>query len=323
MICTLLATVSCKAQPEKPTIVPTSINRFDIALYSLLEADDADRRESLRTNYGDMLNVLGKAVLNIQFPVEETDTLIDRLLSYYSEPTLKSLYHDAITAYDTIADIESELSLGLARLKTQLPTVLTPRIYMHVSGFGQNVLTADNLLSISIDKYMGKSYPLYRHFFSSWQAERMHRGMIVADYLSGWLMSEFPFTGKESVLLERMIYEGKIKYIISLALPDLLPETLLGYSSAGYTWCRKNERMIWKTIIERQHLYTPDIGTTNLYFAHISSSFIADNVPGSLGSWIGLQIIRRYMKETKSTPWMLMNNTDAQDILARSKYKPS
>ena len=80
---------------------------------------------------------------------------------------------------------------------------------MHVSGFNQNVLVGDSLLSLSIDKYMGKDYPLYQDFFYDSQKLKMQRGLVVPDYLAGWLMSEYPFAGKENVLLDRMIYEEK------------------------------------------------------------------------------------------------------------------
>ena len=86
---------------------------------------------------------------------------------------------------------------------------------------------------------------------------------IVPDYLAGWLMSEYPFEGKENVLLDRMIYEGKIKYLIHQAFPELKPEVLMGYTETSYNWCKENESNLWKAIIERKHLYTPDLMTTN------------------------------------------------------------
>lgn len=73
-----------------------------------------------------------------------------------------------------------------------------PAIYMHVSGFNQNVLVGDSLLSLSIDKYMGKDYPLYQDFFYDSQKLKMQRGLVVPDYLAGWLMSEYPSQEKRT-----------------------------------------------------------------------------------------------------------------------------
>ncbi len=135
-------------------------------------------------------------------------------------------------------------------------------------------------------------------------------------------MSEFPFTGRENVLLDRMIYEGKIRYVVSLLLPEAEEGRLLGYSPESAEWCARNEALVWTAIIERRHLYTPDAAATNLYFSPSPSLFISDNSPGNLGVWMGLQIVKGFAKETATTPAMIMNNTDAQDILSKSKYKP-
>ena len=197
-----------------------------------------------------------------------------------------------------------------------------PAIYMHVSGFNQNVLVGDSLLSLSIDKYMGKDYPLYQDFFYDSQKLKMQRGLVVPDYLAGWLMSEYPFAGKENVLLDRMIYEGKIKYLLSQALGVPDAAELMGYTEQAYNWCKDNEGTIWKAIIERKHLYTPDQLTTSQYFEDTPAIFPENDAPGNIGTWIGWQIINQYMKETGSTPEALMQTNDAQEILTASKYKP-
>ncbi len=93
-----------------------------------------------------------------------------------------------------------------------------PALYMHVSGFNQNVLVGDSLLSLSIDKYMGEDYPLYQDFSMTINAVRCNPSHVVPDYIAGWLMSEYPFNGNENVLLDRMIYEGKIKYLVFISI---------------------------------------------------------------------------------------------------------
>lgn len=299
---------------------PVPIHRFDQALFRLIDTQDTTLMPALLTDYPQMLDVLGKGILNIQTP--EAPEFFPKLLNFYSEPTLKGLYKDALAQYDTIADIRQKLGEGFAYLQTHFPTMQIPAVYMHVSGFNQNVLVGDSLLSISIDKYLGKDYPLYQDFFYEYQQRKMQRSHVVPDYLAGWLLSEYPFTGKENVLLDRMIYEGKIKYLVSEALSDLSPAALMGYTDEEYDWCKENEKRIWKAIVERKHLYTPDQITTAKYFEDTPCSFLANEAPGNLGSWIGWQIIERYIKETGSTPEALMQNLDAQDILTRSKYRP-
>ena len=300
--------------------IPVAINRFDKELFHTIEAGDTAALLALEPRYAEMLDILGKAVLNVRDP--QMPGFAGKAIRFYSEPTLKGLYRDAIARYDSIADIERALGQGFAYLKRAFPAMQIPAVYMHVSGFNQNVLVGDSLLSISIDKYLGEDYPLYQDFFYEPQRRKMCRGLVAPDYLSGWLMSEYPFNGKESVLLERMVYEGKIKYIVSRALDEPDPARLMGYTPEAIAWCERNEGEIWKAIIERKQLYTPDRLTTDLYFEETPSVFQENGAPGNIGTWIGWRIVERYMKETGATPEALMAENDAQAILAASKYKP-
>lgn len=314
-----LAMSGCNLQ-ARPSGEPIVIQRFDEELLKLIATNDSSRQIALQHKYPLMLELVGKAILNIQSP--DQPGFFDRLINFYSEPTLNRLYRDAIAKYTETDDIAQELGNGFAYLSENLPARAIPVVYMHVSGLNQNVLVGDNILSVSIDKYMGADYPLYQDFFYPYQLRKMCPAYIVPDYLTGWLMSEFPFTGKENILLDRMIYEGKIKYLVSQALPDRTPAQLLGYTEEEYAWIKKNESAVWKTIIERKHLYTPDHITTTRYFEEMPSQFIADEAPGNLGSYIGWQIVERYMKETKISPNELMQENKTQDMLKESKYKP-
>jgi uncharacterized protein YjaZ len=314
----LISFEGCKGQTQAE---PTKISRFDKALFKLIDGNnDTAIQGQLLCDYPPMLEVVGKGVLNM--PKPEAAGFFDKLINFYSEPTLKNLYRDALALYDSIPLVEQDLGNGFAYLKSSFPNMPVPAVYMHVSGLNQNVLVDKNLLSISIDKYMGKDYPLYRAYFSEAEREKMQPALIVPDYLSGWLLTEFPFTGKEAVLLERMIYEGKIRHLVAAALPNVSPNVLMGYSESAYNWCKAHEGELWKAIIDRKHLYTPDRVTTARYFESTPASFLAPEAPANLGTWIGWQIVQKYVLETGATPADLMQNTNAQEILSKSKYKP-
>ncbi len=302
------------------TASPIKINRFDKSLFELINKPDSTGFERLKEEYPAMVDLTGKAILNMQ----STDMpgFYEKITAYYSEPTLYKLYQDAIGQYDDITSIEDDLGNAFAWVKTSFPDINIPNVYLHVSGLNQNILVADSLISLSIDKYMGTDYPLYTEFFYEKQRRKMSSEFIVPDYVAGLLMSEFPFSGKENVLLERMVYEGKIKYLINKALPNISPAQLLGYTENEYNWCKKNEEQIWKAIVERKHLYTPDQTTTSRYFDDMSGNVLSDEIPGNIGAFIGWQIIDRYMNESNATAETLMRNNDAQAILAASKYKP-
>lgn len=299
---------------------PVSIERFDQKLFAYIESGDSTEKDALLRDYPVMLDLIGKGILNIKSV--DIPGFFEKLTAYYSNPELKEIYRDALSKFEDVTSIEKQLGQGFSYLTECFSEMRVPHIYMHVSGLNQNVLTGENTLSISIDKYLGYDYPLYEEFFYDYQRIKMQPEYIVPDYLTGWLMSEYPFTGKENVLLERMVYTGKIKYLVSQAYPEISPAQLMGYTDEQYQFMEANESIIWKTIIERKHLYTPDHLTTGQYFEEQGARFISDDTPGNIGTFIGWQIVERYMKETKNTPEQLMQNKNAQEILSLSRYKP-
>ncbi len=300
---------------------PVVIHRFDKELLQRLEQGDSIAKDSsFAGQYSLLLQLLEQSL----FKAGGRDSAgsYARLASYYSEPHLHGLYREAVEKFADVSSIEKALGAAFAYLKAEWPALQVPAVYMHVSGLNQNVLVGDSLLSLSIDKYLGSAYPLYQEFFYDYQLRKMKPDYVAPDYLRAWLLSEFPFEGKETVLLERMIYEGKIIYLLQQALPETSPDVLFGYAPAESEWCTKNERALWRTILERKQLYTPDLLTTAKYFEEAPARFLSEDAPGNLGRWLGWRIVSLYMERTGAAPSALMANADAQDILAKSRYKP-
>jgi len=301
------------------------INRFDSVLFKWIESDDHTILADIESKHPLMLEILGKTLFQTDI-ADDTSAFFDNLINYYSEPTLKSLYKDAITFYSSgspaIIQVEKDISYSFEQIKKHFPSMKIPTVFMHVSGLRQNIIVADSTLSCSIDKYLGYDYPLYEDYFFDYQRKSMIPERVAKDYVSAWLKSDYPYYGKDNVLLERMIYEGKIIYILKQTGNNYTFQNIMSLTDNEYKWCVDYESTLWATIIERKHLYTPDIATTIKYFQPSPSLFISENAPGNLGSFIGYRIIERYMKQTKSTFEELMNNQDAQEILKKSKYKP-
>lgn len=316
-----LSLTSCIGQQVAESYVqisPVQIHRFDKALYQLITSTDTALEAELVREYPQMLDILGKGVLNLRSL--DTEGFFSKLRAYYGEPTLNKLYQDALHYYEDIDEIEEKLSAAFTFLRNELPDFPIPAIYMHVSGLNQNVLVGDSLLSLSIDKYLGAGYPLYQDYFYAPQRIHMTSQHVVPDYLIGWLMAEFPFEGNERVLLDRMVYEGKLRYVVCRALNQPLSAPMLFIPEVEH-WCETHEAEMWRQIIERKQLYTPDQLTTDSYFDEMISPFSRSDAPGSVGVWIGFRIVKRYMEES-GVSLREMLTTDAQTILTAAKYRP-
>ncbi|MCC8146517.1 MAG: gliding motility protein GldB, partial [Bacteroidales bacterium] len=295
------------------------IVRFDKELYRYL----TDKSNSgFLSDHQTFLKEYGEKVIYIGGP----DSLGFQtcLEKFFSEPTLMSLYKDEQTKFSDIEVINQELAIGLSLFLTNFQEVKKPQIYMHVSGLNQNVIVTDEILSISADKYLGLDYPLYQEFFYEYQRQLMTPDRMVPDYLLGFMMANLPFEGNDEVLLDCILYEGKLRYILSRLLPERNVWEYVGYNKEQYEWCIMHESRIWKSILENQHLFTPDYKTTQQYLREAPyTALLPSDSPGRVGVWVGYQIINAYMKQYPSTSLVqLMQQVNYQELLKLSKYKP-
>jgi hypothetical protein len=247
----------------------------------------------------------------------------ERLEAFFSDSTLMELYRDEIQTFSDISSMEKEISFGFEVLQSEFDSIHIPQLYMHVSGLNRNLIVTDDFISLSADKYLGSIYKLYGDFFYDYQRQNMNPGKIVPDYLLGFLLTNFPFQGKKDVLLDRMLYEGKIRYVLSLLLPAYSDAEIIGYTDKQESWCRENESGIWKTMLQQKHLYTPDHIIVQKYMEDAPfTSFLSDRSPGRTGIWTGYRIIQSYMKHnSRISLQKLMQQTNCQEILRDSKYK--
>jgi len=307
---------SCSKNAAEPQI---EIIRFDSELYSYLTENKPD---SDLDKFGDILPVFGQNEIHIGTP--DSAGFYGRLRTFFSEPTLMGLYSDEQAKFTDIEPITKELSYGLNLFLKEFPEIARPKVYMHVSGLNRNVIVTDEILSISADKYLGADYPLYERFFYDYQRRLMTPERIVPDYLLGFMMANLKFEGKDDVLLDNMLYEGKLRYILSQLLPKRKEYEFVAYSPEQYEWCRTNEKMIWKTILENQYLFMSNYLITSQFIndAQYTASLPVES-PGRVGVWLGYQIVKSYMKQFPETTFaQLIQMSDSQEFLKLAKYMP-
>jgi hypothetical protein len=295
------------------------ISRFDCDLYSYLINNDSIDRLNKNLLF---LDLFGQKIIRIG--TSDSSGFYLRLKNYFSESTLLKLYRDEQEKLADISGINKELAYGMERLLQHFPALKCPGIYMHVSGFNQNIILTDSILSLSADKYLGADYPLYQNYFNDYQRQLMTPERIVPDYLLGFMMGNFPFKGNSEILLDKMLYEGKLRYILSCLIPHREIWEYTAYTEEQYKWCKNYESKIWTLILENKHLFTPNVQVTEQYINPAPhTAFLPMESPGRVGVWLGFQIIRSYMKKNPHISLQeLMEMSDYRELLKTSVYKP-
>lgn len=310
-ICVVLSTSTLYSQTVK-------VLRLDKDLYNYINTPTKDLEKKIIDNHLNLVTALSQTINS-----KQGATPLEALQNYFSHPLLKSIYTDVIHKYDNLSTYESELASMLAIAKLELKTSTTPHFAVHVSGFKENSIYIHNTISLSLDKYMGKEYAPYRGYFKAYQLQQMQPQMIVRDFAKAWLMADYIKTeSTQGDLLSEIIEQGKLLYTLSVLLPKYTELDLLGYTDSNYNWCINNEKKIWESIVKKNHLYSTDKHIVFSYFEEKpnSTGFKAES-PGQLGSWVGLQIVKKYANEKKQSVVDLIK-TDYKTILKESKYRP-
>lgn len=297
----------------------TSILRLDKDLFEYINNPSTEKEQQLSNKYPVLLPALAQTISN----TSDQSNLLKNLKDYFSHPMLMQIYRDAINQYKDLSLYEEELGKMAQNVNTEFGTTKQPVFSVHVSGFKENSIYVSNTISLSIDKYLGSEYPAYKGFFSPSQKQQMKSQFIIRDFTKAWLMADFIKTEVNSGnLLYEMIEQGKLLYTLKKLLPDYSEQDIIGFSDGENEWCVNNHKSIWDTIIKKNALYSTDIQIINSFFSlSTDTKPMIKNAPKNTGSWIGYQIVKKYMEENNTSLKSLLS-TDEKTILKQSKYKP-
>ncbi|MBU0763540.1 MAG: hypothetical protein KJ607_01755, partial [Bacteroidetes bacterium] len=235
------------------------------------------------------------------------------------------LYRTCSQEFGDFSSIADMLSEAFGYYRYYFPDSQVPEVYTHISGFNQSVVVAENILSISIDRYLGADSKYYaRMNIPVYLRKRMIREHIPYDCMYAWAYSEFSADMTSENLAANMICQGKMMYFLDAVFPGSPDSLKIGFTANEIEWCERNEDNMWLYLVENKLLFTEDYKEIKRYIddAPFTATFSQDS-PGRAGIWIGWQIVRSYMKShPEITVTGLMNEQDYQKILNGSGYNP-
>lgn len=200
---------------------------------SNMKVERYDRLESRYVITGDFSAL---QQMNTEYPIE-TRTLVEKMLGigevsdhdiserflrFYQDSTLQALVSDAESEYASMDDINIGLRKAFGKLKEWLPDLPLPRVYAQIGALDQSIVVGDRTIGISLDKYMGAKYPIYKKFnYTNEQLETMGRDNIVPDCVSFYLLSLYPMDNYDSrSQLEKDLHMGKVMWVVNCAMDE-------------------------------------------------------------------------------------------------------
>jgi len=200
-----------------------------------------------------------------------------------------------------------------------------PKIITLISDldYESKVIYSDSLLFVSLDMYLGKEQPIYLDF-PAYISQNFDKSQLVVD-IANEIGKKYFISSRKRQFLDIIVDQGKRMFLIESYLPEYSKASLIGYTHESFEWAEANESQIWKFFIENELLYSsdPNLRTRFIDKAPFSKFFIDidKESPGSIGVWLGWQIVTSYMNNNNVTLQQLLQ-LNADEIFKNSKYKP-
>jgi hypothetical protein len=299
------------------------IHRFDKDLNAVDPLHVKEGLDGLNRKYGSAyLNLYFSKIM--QLNSGDNGQLMQMATLFLKDTTVRSVFRESLRQYADISDIQKKVTNAFKRIHHFFPEKKIPQLYLHVSMFNQSLVVDENIISLSIDNYLGDKYYGYKKAdVYDYLLYNMRREKVAPDFVTAFLMTEFaqPYTDK---FLDNMLFRGKVMFLLSVLMPDEQPEVLMGYTRAQMEWCKDNEKSMWLNIMDKRQLFSNDPMLSTTYFNDAPfTSAVSRESPGRVGIWIGWQVIKQYMEHhSKMTLSELMANTNYQQIMEQSSYKP-
>ncbi len=303
--------------------VEITFKRLDQDLFSLNPAAGQTNTAELYNEYGQFLVDYSEGVLRIGSP--ESESYSYAVAQFITDENMKSLYRDVQDEFNDVSIIENELTDAFKFYRHHFPDSTIPDVVFNISALNYAVVATQTTLAIGLDMFLGADYPVYPLVgLPKYMYTNMKPNQVVPQAMKGWVQSMYETDALRNNLLEHMIFEGKLLYAMDALLRETEDSLKVGFSPEEMAWCKEYESRIWAHLVDQELLYTTEYMDINKWINQ--APFVAGipkNSPGRLGQWVGWQIVRFYMKNNPQIPITeLMTNQNAQEILAKSKYKP-
>jgi hypothetical protein len=326
---TLILFISCndnnplKVDVSDVPVPPLTIKRLEQDLFNMDTTNVPEATKKLQAKYGSFYSVFVTGILN-NGELRDSGYVL-RIKRFITERDMRKTYEDCQKMYPDLNELTAGFSDAFQHFSYHFPAKKIPHVVTMMSGYNYAIYPIDSTLAIGLEMYLGSNndfykmtgYPRYRTLF-------MNKEDILPDAVTGWMIGEFPYMMNKNDFLSQIIYMGKILYATDALLPDVDDTLKIRYTQPQLEYCLQNEFNVWSYFAAQKIIYTTDQAEIMKFTSEgpFTAALSKESAP-RIGYWIGWRIVRQYMRNNpKITLEQLMKETDAQQILLKSKYKP-
>jgi hypothetical protein len=326
----MVALSACHSGRKAPDVshIPMQVDlrRFDTAWMALDTADVLRGLAALHERYPVFLPVYLEDILNYGPYSDTSRALAAEVRAFVSARDVRLLQDTVEAHFPDLKGVREELRQGFRYIKYYIPSFRPPRVVTFISGLANyGAVTADSVLGIGLDMFLGKDFVPYTKVsdpYPSYMLYRFSPAFIAADCFKVIEQQLFPVP-QAGTLLDLMVAYGRQLYFLDQVMPGAPDSVKIGYTAAQLRWCHDNEQYIWQYLVQNNLLYIHDMQRIMHYIGPGPSTRGMPEVsPGDIGSWVGWQIVRRYMDTHPSETLGGLMRLPAQEVLSGAHYNP-
>lgn len=288
---------------------PVEIRRLDLALQTDIMPEDPTLRSAAAT----------------LFSLSGYGPLTDSALHAYNRNPAIRLHDRAMdSVWHDMQPLENNLGRMRFSFEKLFPDKRFPAVFTIVSPFNQSVFTADTLLYLGLNHYLGTDYPPYA-YFPDYIRTRKTPERLLPDIAEAIVRGNYPYrpSAEYPTALSRMLYEGAVTEAV-MQICGLSEQQALGYDTEEMKWADANEHRVWQTMAEQKMIFSTDPQLTAMLVSPAPfTSAINPRSPGAIGRFIGHRIISATLdRHAISLPDLLSPAVyDSETTLPQSGYK--
>lgn len=310
---TILSTGCHQHDTHPESIRPVRVLRYDLAV---MQADTAMLKEEMKR-------------LSAQFPLYlegadwENDLNLLRIRNFIEDPLIQEVFKKIEHQYADSAMFNHHIAILLERVRGYFPDFENPTVYTYLSYFDfmNRILYMDSALSIAIDLYVdGNGKEMDEIGIPRYISRKLNAAYLEPDLTRVLVSALLPKSEKAS-LLDHIVFEGKVLYLMEQILPKTETRLLLGYDETQMIWCKAHESEVWQYIVQQNLLFETNPLKFRYFVEDGPFNPLLEGAPARLCQYIGLRMVRAYMKKTGNVPEQLLQASSRQ-VLKLSAYKP-
>ena len=259
----------------------------------------------------------------------DTTAIINLQKLFLQDPYMQELYDSVKERFSNklLREKIEELHSALRKLKAIYPQMPDYKIYTYVAPFVYKSFVDSNVLAWELDMYLGPNFKYYPSLhLPMYMIRKFRHEYMVPDMLKVILEDLFPPPDPMPHLLANMIYNGKVLYVIEKLLPEYHDTVIIGWEAKKWEWVKQYEADLWEYFLKHDLLYNNEYIKYRKYVQDGNTTAgLPPESPGNIGTWIGWQIVRKYMdKHPEVSLYELLTHPDStgQYILQASGYRP-